>query len=518
MAFGSGLLYRCFQDGVRGGLYVAQNSEEVYQRFCRETIDILLDSISKSAIMFPETQMIAASSFNVVRGRSFRRPAIKALILGLIFCVVQVPGLFACVMSAMISSRSLSSFPAQGLSDEYTAYNDPWDYFGFVMANSRVYSNSDGYGTVAYNESNLFLGQNQRWYKRVTAAKDFGNKFYTGRYPDSGGDSSLWNHDVLDRALYSSLSGGSSSHTIMIHGRSASAVTFGNHPFVYQLRDRSLAFMHNGNCVSARNYMIQRIREINPYENWFLSHPSDYIGLTYPYQWVDSELMFHFIVNHILLKDNDVLAGIGAALWELMPWMSGYGAPSFNFIMADGERLYAFRNTPVVGSNSHYKLSYKGSETGFWAIRTLYPQPGDVQLQQMELVAFNRIGPPQHYPGLIDLHPIPLGSVGNPTHPGKATPSFNPGLFLYPNPLASGSEQLNLKLWMNELSGRIDGSVSIYNMRAQLVYSSPMLAIDGKALLSLNLPKLSAGLYLCSVRVGSQVKMAKFSILDRQSR
>ena len=452
-----------------------------------------------------------------VAGRPFERSWIDAcLVLLLLFSQLWTE-LHACVMSAMISSRPLNSFPRVGLPNEFTAYNDPWDYFSFIMANSLPYSNSDGYGVIAYRQGSLLLEPQQRWYKRVVAAKDFGNKYYTGRYPDSGEDPGLWDHDVLDRAMYGSLATPTNYHTLMMHARNASAVSYGSHPFVYQLRDRSLAFMHNGNCYSARNYMIQRIREINPYENWFVKHPSDYFHLTDPYQWVDSELLFHFIINHIILKDNDILAGIGSALWELMPWTSYYGAPSFNFIMADGERLYAFRNTPLTGQNSHYKLSYRGSENSFWAIRTLYPQPGDLQLGKLELVVFSRQNAPQHYPGLTDLKPAPLVSSGYTNTPGKDTYTYSPGLKIYPNPLRRGARNLNLSVWLPELSGRSEGSVAIYNMRAQLVSHRPLVTNDGKALLSIDLPDLASGLYLCSVKIGERARMLKFSILDRPS-
>ena len=260
--------------------------------------------------------------------------------------------------------------------------------------------------------------------------------------------------------------------------------------------------------------MLQRIREINPEQNWFVRHPSEYFGYTDPYQWVDSELLFHFIINHILLNNDDILAGLGAALWELMPWLDYEGAPSFNFIMADGEKLYAFRNTPITGLNSHYKLSYKGSAESYWAIRTLYPQPGDVSLNRLELVVFEGGRTPVHYPGLEALKPDLSDPEGEITQPGKALPVFNPGLSLYPNPLSSSSRNLRLSVWMPELEGRASGSINIYNMRAQLVFSRTLIATDGKAMLGLMLPKLPAGLYLCSVKIGNQVRMAKFSILN----
>jgi len=448
-----------------------------------------------------------------VIGRPFERPWLQACLF-LLFSLLFWSDLPSCVMSAMISARPFKSFPRSGFPFEYTAYNDPWDYFGFVMANSQPYGNSDGYGTVAYERGRLFLSQSDRWYKRVLQSTDFGNTYYTGRYLDRDYSSQFWELDVLDRAMFSILGTNSQSHIAMIHGRNASALSYGNHPFVFDLRDRSLAFMHNGNCYSARNFMIQRVREINPDENWFVNHPSDFFGLSDPFQWVDSELLFHFIINHIRLNNDDILAGLGAALWELMPWIDYEGAPSFNFIMADGEKLYAFRNTPLTGLNSHYKLSYKGSENSFWAIRTLYPQPGDVSLNKLELVVFEGGRTPVHYPGLEALKPDPIDPEGEITQPGKAMAAFTPGLRLYPNPLRTKSPSLRLSVWIPELEGRASGSVNIYNMRAQLVYSRTLSTTDGKALLGLELPRLPVGLYLCSVKIGGQVRMAKFSIMD----
>lgn len=54
-----------------------------------------------------------------------------------------VPGLgqtrlSACAMSALISvnGQALDQFPREGKALDFRDYNDPWDYFGFVMANS----------------------------------------------------------------------------------------------------------------------------------------------------------------------------------------------------------------------------------------------------------------------------------------------------------------------------------------------------------------------------------------------
>lgn len=387
-------------------------------------------------------------------------------ILMCVFIFLPPKHLSACAMSAVITTNqyTLDDFPTIGPPAQFRDFNDPWDYFAFVMHNSNPYSNDDGYGVVAYRDHDPLLPQRQMWHKRVQGFEDLGNVWYTGSYLDYDATASDLAHDVFDDALFEAREGGIQPAIALCHARNASGFTLGNHPFWFELNGRSYTFMHNGNCNSARSYMITRIQELHPELDWFLVHPSNHFQNTNPLQWVDTEVLFHYLMSHIVLNPSDPLTGVSEALNGLRSYLLNPAYGVFNFIMSDGERLYAFRSSPLSGTNSHYKLSYRTFPEQFYGIRTLSPSPGDIELQPRELVVFSRDKKPRHYPALIRIYPDPETEAA-----ALATGRHKPGqlisgIAISPNPFKT-STTLRISI---PSSGKL--KTTVYNAKGQAVW------------------------------------------------
>ncbi len=435
-----------------------------------------------------------------------------SLLLAFILASPQLP---ACAMSALISVQrsTLDDFPSLGPPANYMEYNDPWDYFAFVMANSTPYLNSDGYGVVAYRSDNPVLRSREMWYKRVTSLADFNNVYYTGQYLEQGGQNLIWNHDVLDAALLGVQSGSGNPAIVLCHARNATGLTYGNHPFWFELGGRTFTFMHNGYVNSARAFMINRINQLNPGVNWFALHPSNHFGNPNPLQWVDTEVFFHYLMCSIIASQNDVLLGLNNALARLRPYLLNYQTGIFNFIMSDGSRLYVFRNSPTEGSS--HQLSYRVFAGQFFAVRTQYPGPHDIELKPLELVVLSRTEAPAHYRDFTLPAFEPRGiqdeTIAFADKPGENVPAVLAG----PNPF---SRSTTLRI-------RMDGPgllmASIFNSRGERVwqeerhYAEPGIAAltwNGKDLRGRPAPP---GVYIIRAEIGSQIHTARVVLVRR---
>lgn len=333
-----------------------------------------------------------------IAGVSFHR-CIPWLLLCLFFALIT-PRLSACAMSAVYAmpGYTLSNFQPSGEARDYKAYDDPWDYLGFVMANSSAVTNEDGYGVVAYASNDPLLTPRRTWYKRIREASDFGHLYYTGQYLNQADVQDVWAYDTLDNALFLLMSGEVEASMVMCHARNATGITYGNHPFTFESVGRTFSFMHNGNVNFARSYMINQIDMMNPHTNWFYQHPSNYFNQTNPYLWVDSEVLFHYIMSHIINSQGNVLFGLNKALAGIRQYTGNPHSGVYNFLMSDGSNLYVYRSSPLTGAYSNYKLSYKQVRNGFYGVRTQSPQEGDIELGSHELVVFSSQQIPRRYP------------------------------------------------------------------------------------------------------------------------
>ena len=446
------------------------------------------------------------------RGKELLKYAPLALCcLVLSLCVSALP---ACAMSAIISASNytLDHFPQNGLSSAYAEYNDPWDYISFVMANSSEYTNEDGYGIVAYADGNPYLSPKRMWYKRVLESSDFGNVYYTGQYLQYSNQGAMWDFDILDSALFSLMNGENPSAIVMCHARNASGYTYGNHPFWFQYRGRTYTFMHNGNCNAARTFMINQIHEMNPDENWFVRYPSNYFRQTDPNLWVDTEVMFRYIMCYIVANQGDVLEGMGNALAGIREFTEDSRTGVYNFIMSDGDKLYAFRSTPLSGTNSGYRLSYKLFRDQFYGIRTQTPAEGDVELQPQELVIFSRNQNPCHYPHIaLDYIASPL--MWQSSTPKNKLENLAAGIFSSPNPFI-GSTTLRIKI---PSPARL--MVQIYNTKGEAIWKTQtQVHASGIATVQWNGTdnsgrRVAAGVYFIRAIVGAEISSGRIILL-----
>jgi hypothetical protein len=325
----------------------------------------------------------------------------RKLLLLLCFVAIVYSAVNACDMTALIAREggSLSAFPRQDNGNAFNTFNDPYDYLGYIMNRSNASLQNDGYGILYYPQNQFHIDSGNYWYKLVRSAAEQNRVYYTGDYFVS--DNSP---DLLDEAMDWIMSDYADAAIVMCHARNASANPFapGNHPFRMNINNRTYTMMHNGALsTAARSYMINETNLIYP--NWFatrLPNYPDFANSAYPAYWIDTEVMFHFIMAHVVTHNNNMFLGLKVALNKLKPHLKKSNNVA-NIILSDGQRLFVFRSTPLSGINSSYKLCYRMVGNGFWGIRTGDLLSGDKPLDQYELVVFSRDKAPIHYPGFI---------------------------------------------------------------------------------------------------------------------
>jgi len=326
----------------------------------------------------------------------------KICLVSLLLTVFLAVNLYAdCDMMAMIAKEG---YTVSELIEDDGA--DPYDYFSFLSDRStnstanEPYSNSskpndDGYGVIYYpadgsfyfNEADYFNANNQAWYK---TSRDVNGNW---QYPDEGsgwtwyGDNnSHWqwdsNIEPLDMLIIPTIMNENTQAVIVMgHDRQGTGGN-GNHPFHYTYGDKTYTFMHNGglfdDMCNAMSTYITSDSQNNHASNW---------NNTDPDTWIDSEVLFHYLMSFILNGDHDdIIGSINEALTQ--ETIDGYEIKFnientthngiyyygvLNFVLSDGENLYIFRNSPL--ADLRHQLSYKDNES-FYAIKTLDPEGG----------------------------------------------------------------------------------------------------------------------------------------------
>lgn len=129
------------------------------------------------------------------------------------------------------------------------------------------------------------------------------------------------------------------SNIVMAHIRKSSGTPRtpeNTHPFFYG----SYIFAHNGSVHAKRD-----LTEIMPKE-----YRDRIQGQT------DSERLFHWILYYIDQRGGDVIEGIREAI-EYVKANKGPETSAFNFVMSDGEAVYAYRSAYC--KLDHYSLMYR---------------------------------------------------------------------------------------------------------------------------------------------------------------
>jgi len=324
------------------------------------------------------------------------------------------------------------------------------------MERSNSLQNNDGYGMVSYFEGYPVLQDRNCWYKYVHSEAELNRVWYDGGMFGAGNPA-----DVMDKALLQLVRQEERSSIILCHARNASSNPFapGNHPFRITLNGCTYSLMHNGSISSAtRGFMLDEIYSLDSF--WFETHQPDYSDFQdagSPACWIDSELLFNYLMCHIQAAGYDVETGMQTALYKLKQ-QQALSTNVVNFILSDGQRLLAFRSTPVIGLNSGYKLCYKANSDGWWGIRTGALGTDETELLQNQLAIFDTDGSMQLKTDWLEEAPA-LSRL-----PSQQPVNFRRRIAGPPQLVNQDGIRISFTL---ETSQRV--SIRVYNTRGQLV-------------------------------------------------
>lgn len=381
----------------------------------------------------------------------------KRLILILVlFCGIYCT-LTACDMSAVITKQGVSLADYQSSADDfnYADFASPVDYLTYVMSTSNSTSNNDGYGIAYYPDNRYKINESNYWYKYVTSSS-VNHIYYNGNVFNQSG-----NADTFDEAEDAVFGNESNAAIVMCHARNASSNPFapGNHPFRMDANNRTYTFMHNGFVsTTARTYMINEINIIHPL--WFEFHTPNYQNFAnsaFPSCWIDSEVLFNYLMCMIEEHDFNVYNGMLQGLKNLEPYMK-LSTNVVNFVFSDGQKLFAFRSTPLAGYNSSYNLSFKDVANKFQAVRTGRPTAGESMLMPFEMVVLSRDSKPERYPDFLKLPPDNTDDIGD-NNPNNRVHRIRPII---------NASQMNINISFN-LEEAAQIKLKIYNSKGQLI-------------------------------------------------
>ncbi|MCK4696058.1 MAG: hypothetical protein KAT74_09855, partial [Candidatus Cloacimonetes bacterium] len=266
---------------------------------------------------------------------------------------------------------------------------------------------------------------------------------------------------------------------VLGHARISTQGASGNHPFWFELDndddeeiDVTYTFQHNGDCSSLRDDMIDFI--IEEYgTQWFLvDHPSNWgANYQYPSEWIDSELLFHFIMAHVIEHNGDVIGGIIAALnydgtyGDFRDYFYNYSSTySINFVLSDGNGFYIFRN------NTGNNLSYKCFDSEFVSVKTDAVITNGQNIDQFSLVYVPR-----------------NDNCGFPISSSVATFDnifYNYGyLYVYGSP---GDESFQSNSWISGFNYYIIGDIEIPETGTIEIQSNANVYFTGKHCFNIN--------------------------------
>ncbi len=319
-----------------------------------------------------------------------------------------------CDMAAMMaktgySISNLGPNPGPG------AYDDPDEFIGFLKSNSTYSTNPDGYGVTYIDGDGNFPNINtlfpslpeevissQAWY---VTADDLGDEFYY-----------LTNPDPMDAAETAIENNNNDISIVLGHDRK-SGTAFGNHPFRFTYdANTTFQFIHNGGIDDGDNEIKEALYDALGGASWFAlngDHPSNW---NYDFDdwedFIDSEILFHWIMSNIIDCNGDIVTGIQKALTATVPIQGGsinleeefrepYGDwhNVVNFVLTDGEKLYLFRNAKDTWS--HHYLSWQENTNNSYTVKTQTVL--DNALDQFDFVILSRDDDPVVYHDFFDF-------------------------------------------------------------------------------------------------------------------
>ncbi|HNX01168.1 MAG TPA: hypothetical protein PKK33_07365 [Candidatus Cloacimonadota bacterium] len=274
-------------------------------------------------------------------------------------------------------------------------YDSPHDYFDFLRSRSGsqdldIPLNCDGYGVIYYRLGESTLSKEQTFYK---------TGFHTWYEAIHGEPMNLAEDAIMTPMNRASI--------VLGHDRLGTG-GFGSHPFTFIWNNKTYSFIHNGAISSSAKTAFMNYLG----EEWFVEHPSNWHGVYGDIRsFIDSELLFHFIMSMIMESNGNIVLGIQKALnnhdLEGFDFRSEvfHGMNTVNFVLTDGTSLYVFRNSRM--DPTLHNLSYNVINNRFIGIKT-QEQTG-IEIHQNEMIVFDQSGTITSIP-MVSTLPVELSS------------------------------------------------------------------------------------------------------------
>lgn len=293
---------------------------------------------------------------------------------------------------AAVLTRSGYSIPY--IQDGMFSFDDPDDFYYEWLTTT---TNPDGYGNIyaANGHTTIPFSQQDDYYSTSPYWVD----------PDPWDLFWLDTFNVNDPAVL-----------VMSHTRWGTGGS-GNHPFLFNFDGRTYSFMHNGGILTnVKNALWNELYNLygNGNGQWFSEHPPNWLpnpaSWANPANFIDSELLFHWIMKHIIEANGSEFSGIHSALTGsarvntappyiamslLNAFFTDYANNKINFVLGDGDSLYVFRNTPI--NNNIRNISYRNVNNVFTGIKTQWTEPGFTTVPQFTLLHVTRENQPREF-------------------------------------------------------------------------------------------------------------------------
>ena len=338
--------------------------------------------------------------------------SIMIIAMLLVMSFVSVMLYADCDMAAMIAKNgysisNLGSNPGPG------NFDDPDEFIDFLISYSSATYNPDGYG-VTYIDGNgdfpiidttpisTLFNSDQAWY---VTAPDINATIYNCNYYNG----SIYPYRVPMNNASDAINLNSNDVAIVLGHDRKSGTALGNHPLRFDYdTNTTFQFMHNGGIDDGNDEIKETLYNALGGVSWFNSHNSNWLEDYSDWQdFIDSEILFHWIMSKILANGGNILLGIQQALTATVgsynledefrnPYSSWHNV--VNFILTDGETLYVFRN--AFDSWGHHLLSWEESNNCY-ALKTQSELANSIN--QFDLVKLARDEAPVLFPDFFEF-------------------------------------------------------------------------------------------------------------------
>jgi hypothetical protein len=231
--------------------------------------------------------------------------------------------------------------------------------FKEFLIESSAPPNDDGYGVVYYDDDYI-VEDSQKFYQ----VGQGGNSYQNG------------DTQQMNAAFAAIESSNSYARIVFGHARNGTGGV-GSHPFTHEWNGRTYALQHNGSLTADMKSRI--LGGLND-RGWFEQFPpgewGNWNGTPYNVNlWIDSELLFHYLMYYIIEAEGDVLSGVRSAFTEenfhgcnVYAAIQDHGNNKVNFVFTDGESIFVFRNRV----DSTHELSLRTYDSGIIGVATRY--------------------------------------------------------------------------------------------------------------------------------------------------